>query len=234
MRVGLAKKVVVLVRIEKGRQFGCNVVVCLVVAFAVDRVVVTTGERDMAGDVVLYPSPLEVQVRARARARVPVHVLVLVLGVRDVLALSVVSASVCSRYRQDRQGPRPLCLALLPARPRCRHWARGSEGRPCPRKMWEAPQSDKAGLVRRDSGSWCSSIDQEVDSDQSCGLLFFLFVLFDLCLFVCMGLLCCIVDGSHPYHSKQGHGEREREKERKKKERERGKYNEDREKEPSE
>lgn len=99
MRVGLAKKVVVLVRIGKGRQFGCNVVVCPVVAFVVDGVV-TIGERDMVGDVVLYPSPLEAQ--ARVRVRVRVRVPVLVLGVPDVLALSVgMGASVSGRYRPD-------------------------------------------------------------------------------------------------------------------------------------
>ena len=95
MRVGLAKKVVVLVRMGKGRQFGCNVVVCLVVAFVVDGVV-TIGERDMVGDVVLYLSPLEAQVRVRVR--VPV----LVLGVPEVLALSVgMGASVSDRYRPN-------------------------------------------------------------------------------------------------------------------------------------
>lgn len=165
---------------ETGRQVGCNVVVCLV-AFVVG--IATIGERDMAEgdvdvdvDVVLYPSPLEVQDRARAHVRV----LALALSVR------------C----QDQQGHRHrhlvfLFLLLLRARLRCRHCSRGSEGRPCPRKMWEAPQSDKAVLARRDSGSWCSSIDQEVDNDQSCGLLFFLICL--ICLFVC--LFCLHGDG---------------------------------------
>lgn len=153
-------------RMETGHPVGCNVVVCLVVAFVVGTM--TIGEHDMAEgdvdmdvdvDVVLYPSPLEAQARARAHVR--------------VLAFAL-SLSGRGQGQQSHRHRHPvfLFLLLLRARSRCRR-SRGSEGHPCLRKMWEAPQSDKAVLARRDNGSWCSSIDQEVDNDQSCGLLFF-------------------------------------------------------------